>query len=195
MYAASEEYDLLVIGAGHAGCEAAHAASCMGLKTGLITIKIETIALMSCNPAIGGLAKGHLVREIDALGGIMGILADETGLQFRLLNRSRGGAVQAPRAQSDKNAYKTSMQTLLKNTSKLTLLEGEVSEILIRDNKAHGVSTLDGRKLLAKAVVLTPGTFLNGLIHIGMHSYPAGRADEPAAIELSSHLNTLGLRS
>ncbi len=187
-------YDVIVVGAGHAGCEAAHAASTIGLKTCLVTIHLETIAQMSCNPAIGGLAKGQLVREIDALGGLMGRLADETGIQFRLLNRSRGGAVQAPRVQSDKALYRLTMKKWLEDLPNLTLFQGIVTKILTKSNRAVGVETLDGYRLHAKAVIVTPGTFLNGLIHIGLHSYPAGRANEPPAILLSKSLKSLGLK-
>ncbi|MBC8358138.1 MAG: tRNA uridine-5-carboxymethylaminomethyl(34) synthesis enzyme MnmG [Candidatus Aminicenantes bacterium] len=190
-----DEYDVIVVGAGHAGCEAAYVTSTMGLKTCLITIHLETIAQMSCNPAIGGLAKGHLVREIDALGGLMGLLADKTGLQFRLLNRSRGGAVQAPRAQSDKVLYRLTMKNWLENIPKLTLFQGFVTEIFIKDKKTRGVLTLEGNKFLSKAVILTPGTFLNGLIHIGLNSYSAGRANEPASKELAENLKKIGLKT
>lgn len=187
------DYDVIVVGAGHAGCEAAYASSTIGLKTCLVTIHLETVAQMSCNPAIGGLAKGQLVREIDALGGLMGRLADETGIQFRLLNRSRGGAVQAPRAQSDKALYRLTMKKWLENLPNLTLFQGIVTKILTKSNRAVGIETLDGYRLQAKAVIVTPGTFLNGLIHIGLHSYPAGRANEPPAIRLSQSLKSLGL--
>ncbi len=190
-----DKYDVIVIGAGHAGCEAACATSAMGLQTCLITIHLETIAQMSCNPAIGGLAKGHLVREIDALGGIMGLLADETGIQFRLLNRSRGGAVQAPRAQSDKARYRLTMKNRLENIPDLTLFQGVVTEILIKNKKTIGVVTLEGNRLHAKAVILTPGTFLNGQIHIGLHSYSAGRANEPSSRELGQNLRKIGLKT
>ena len=188
------DYDVIVVGAGHAGCEAAHAASTIGLKTCLVTIHLETIAQMSCNPAIGGLAKGQLVREIDALGGIMGRLADETGIQFRLLNHSRGGAVQAPRAQSDKALYRLTMKKWLENLPNLTLFQAIVTKILTKSNRAVGIETLDGYRLQSKAVIITPGTFLNGLIHIGLHSYPAGRANEPSAIRLSESLKELGFK-
>jgi len=190
----AEEYDVMVIGAGHAGCEAAYVTSSLGFDTCLITIHLETIAQMSCNPAIGGLAKGHLVREIDSLGGIMGLLADETGIHFRLLNRSRGGAVQAPRAQSDKALYRLTMKNWLEKVPKLTLFQGIVTEILVKNSRVYGIMTLDGNRFLARTVILTPGTFLNGLIHIGLHSYSAGRANEPASLELSENLKKLGLK-
>jgi tRNA uridine 5-carboxymethylaminomethyl modification enzyme len=189
------DYDVIVVGAGHAGCEAACAASTIGLKTCLVTIQLETIAQMSCNPAIGGLAKGQLVREIDALGGLMGRLADETGIQFRLLNSSRGGAVQAPRAQSDKALYRMTMKKWLEGMPNLTLFQGIVTKILTKSNRAVGIETLDGYKLQSRAVIVTPGTFLNGLIHIGLQSYPAGRANEPPSILLSQSLKNLDLKT
>ncbi len=192
---ASSHFDIVVIGGGHAGCEAAHSASLMGMKTCLVTINLETIAQMSCNPAIGGLAKGHLVREIDALGGIMGLLADETGIQFRLLNRSRGGAVQAPRAQSDKTLYRNSMKTWLENTKNLSLFQGIAYEVLIKKGRAYGVSTKEGNTISADCVILTPGTFLNGLIHIGLNHYPSGRANEPASHGLAEDLKQRGLKT
>jgi tRNA uridine 5-carboxymethylaminomethyl modification enzyme len=188
------DFDVIVVGAGHAGCEAAYAACTMGMSACLVTIHLETIAQMSCNPAIGGLAKGQLVREIDALGGLMGLIADETGIHFRLLNRSRGGAVQAPRAQSDKALYRLTMKRWLEDVPNLTLFQAIASKILIHNNKVVGIETLDGTKILAKAVILTPGTFLNGLIHIGLHSYAAGRANEPPSLELSRSLKELNLR-
>jgi tRNA uridine 5-carboxymethylaminomethyl modification enzyme len=190
---AADGFDVIVVGAGHAGCEAAAAASAMGLKTCLVTIHLETIAQMSCNPAIGGLAKGHLVREIDALGGLMGLLADETGIQFRLLNRSRGGAVQAPRAQCDKAAYRLAMKYRLERMPNLTVFQGIVAEILVARGAARGVETLDGTRIEGKAVILTPGTFLNGMIHIGLRSYPAGRANEPPSVDLAEQLKKLDL--
>ena len=188
------DFDVIVVGAGHAGCEAAAAASAMGLRTSLLTIHLETIAQMSCNPAIGGLAKGHLVREIDALGGLMGTLADETGIQFRLLNRSRGGAVQAPRAQCDKAAYRLAMKHRLERMENLTVFQAIVAEVVVRKGAAAGVRTLDGTFFPAKAVIITPGTFLNGTIHIGLQSYPAGRANEPPSVELAEGLKSLGFR-
>ncbi len=190
----AEGFDVIVVGAGHAGCEAAAAASAMGLRTCLVTIHLETIAQMSCNPAIGGLAKGHLVREIDALGGLMGLLADETGIQFRLLNRSRGGAVQAPRAQCDKAAYRLAMKYRLERMPNLTVFQGIVAEVLVTRGAVRGVETLDGTRLEGKAVILTPGTFLNGTIHIGLRSYPAGRANEPPSVDLAEQLKKLDLR-
>jgi len=186
-------FDVIVVGAGHAGCEAAHAAAAMGLNTGMITIDLAAVAQMPCNPAIGGLAKGHLVREIDALGGIMGRVADKTGIHFRLLNRSRGGAVQAPRAQSDKKFYRQTMTELLQQTSNLTLLSGLVTEILIKDKQVYGILTSAGERIYAAAVILTPGTFLNGLIHIGKESYSAGRAGEPASLQLGAFLQGMRL--
>jgi tRNA uridine 5-carboxymethylaminomethyl modification enzyme len=189
------DYDVIVVGAGHAGCEAAHATSTIGLKTCLVTIHLETIAQMSCNPAIGGLAKGQLVREIDALGGLMGRLADETGIQFRLLNRSRGGAVQAPRAQSDKTLYRLTMKKWLEDLPNLTLFQGIVTKLLTKSNEAVGIETLDGYRIQSKSVIVTPGTFLNGLIHIGLQSYPAGRANEPPSILLSQSLKSLGFKT
>lgn len=191
---AADGFDVIVVGAGHAGCEAAAAASAMGLRTCLVTIHLETIAQMSCNPAIGGLAKGHLVREIDALGGLMGLLADETGIQFRLLNRSRGGAVQAPRAQCDKAAYRLAMKSRLERMPNLTVFQGIVAKVLVTRGAARGVETLDGTRIEGKAVILTPGTFLNGKIHIGLRSYPAGRANEPPSVDLAQQLKKLGLR-
>ena len=188
------DFDILVVGAGHAGCEAAAAASAMGLRTCLLTIHLDTIAQMSCNPAIGGLAKGHLVREIDALGGLMGLLADQTGIQFRLLNRSRGGAVQAPRAQCDKAAYRLAMKHRLEHTANLTVFQAIVSEVVVSKGVVRGVKTLEGTFIGGRAVILTPGTFLNGLIHIGLESYPAGRANELPSVALAEQLKRLDFR-
>ncbi len=190
-----EKFDVIVVGAGHAGCEAAWASSRMGLETCLLTIHLETIAQMSCNPAIGGLAKGHLVREIDALGGLMGLMADETGIQFRLLNQSRGGAVQAPRAQCDKSLYRLMMKKRLEQMPRLAVFQGIAAEILVLNGRARGVVTVDGHIIKAKAVIVTPGTFLNGLIHIGLSSYPAGRANEPPSLELGADLKRKGFKT
>lgn len=189
-----ESFDVLVVGAGHAGIEAAAAACSMGMRTCLITMHLETIAQMSCNPAVGGLAKGHLVREIDAMGGQMALLADEAGIQFRLLNRSRGGAVQAPRAQCDKTRYRLAAKRRLEQIPNLTLFQGIVREIAVDKRKAIGIRTLDGNYFPGKAVILTPGTFLNGMIHVGLASYQAGRANEPASIELGENLKKLGFK-
>ena len=188
-------FDVVVVGAGHAGCEAAAAVCAMGLTACLVTIHLETIAQMSCNPAIGGLAKGHLVREIDALGGLMGLLADETGIQFRLLNRSRGGAVQAPRAQCDKARYRMAMRRRLECIPRLTVFQGIVAEILTEHGQAKGVRTTDGTVLSSQAVIVTTGTFLNGIIHIGLTSYAGGRANEPPSVALALSLKELGLRT
>jgi tRNA uridine 5-carboxymethylaminomethyl modification enzyme len=188
-------YDVVVVGAGHAGCEAAAAVCAMGLRACLVTINLETIAQMSCNPAIGGLAKGHLVREIDALGGLMGELADETGIQFRLLNRSRGGAVQAPRAQCDKALYRTVMTRRLESIPGLHVFQGIVTELTVTGGRACGVRTLDGMSIEGRAVILTPGTFLNGVIHIGLESYAAGRANEPSSIGLATAIKKTGMRT
>jgi len=190
----NNHFDVVVVGGGHAGCEAAYVSSQMGMKACLVTINLETIAQMSCNPAIGGLAKGHLVREIDSLGGIMGLLADETGIQFRLLNRSRGGAVQAPRAQSDKLLYRNTMKTWLENTKNLSLFQGIASKVLLKNNRVYGITTQEGNTIKAGCVILTPGTFLNGLIHIGMTNYPSGRANEPASHKLAKHIKEIGLK-
>ena len=197
MSAASSQvdFDVLIVGAGHAGCEAAFAASKMGMETCLMTTHLETIAQMSCNPAIGGLAKGHLVREIDALGGMMGVLADKTGIQFRLLNSSRGAAVQAPRAQSDKTLYRIEMKSRLEKCPHLTLFQGIAAEILVKNGRAVGIRTLGGGCLSARSVILTPGTFLNGVIHIGLSHYSAGRANEPASVELGQSIQSLGFQN
>src|SRR5438270_13394601 len=188
----SEQFDVVVVGAGHAGCEAAVAAARTGLKTALYTLSVELIAQMSCNPAIGGIAKGHLVREIDALGGIMGRTIDRTGIQFRLLNRSRGPAVQSPRAQADRALYRTEMRRTLEATPNLHLRQGLVIDLIIKNGRICGVELQDTRRLHAKAVVVATGTFLNGLIHTCRSTYTAGRAGEPASIELAESLKRLG---
>jgi tRNA uridine 5-carboxymethylaminomethyl modification enzyme len=187
-----EDFDVIVIGAGHAGCEAASACARMGCQTALITISLDTIGQMSCNPAVGGIAKGHLVREIDALGGIMGRVIDRTGIQFRLLNRSRGPAVQAPRAQADRALYRSEMRLVLEFTPNLHLRQGVVTDFVIENGQVTGVQFQDTRRLRANAVVLAAGTFLNGLIHTGRSTYTAGRAGEPASIELAESLKRLG---
>lgn len=187
-----EAFDVIVIGAGHAGCEAASAAARMGAQTALVTLNLDLIGQMSCNPAIGGIAKGHLVREMDALGGIMGRVIDRTGIQFRLLNRSRGPAVQAPRAQADRALYRTEMRRMLEATPNLHLRQGLVVDLIVDEGQTHGVELQDTRRLRADAVVVATGTFLNGLIHVGRRTHTAGRAGEPASIELAESLKRLG---
>src|SRR5215211_5579483 len=187
-----EAFDVIVIGAGHAGCEAASAAARLGANTALLTLNLDLIGQMSCNPAVGGIAKGHLVREIDALGGIMGRIIDRTGIQFRLLNRSRGPAVQAPRAQADRALYRTEMRHVLEFTPNLHLRQGVVTDFVIVHGQVTGIQLQDTRRLRASAVVLAAGTFLNGLIHTGRSTYTAGRAGEPASIELAQALKRLG---
>jgi tRNA uridine 5-carboxymethylaminomethyl modification enzyme len=197
----TEQYDIVVVGAGHAGCEAAMAAARMGLRTALFSFNLDLIAQMSCNPAIGGIAKGHLVREVDALGGIMGEVADAVGIQFRLLNTSRGPAVWSPRAQCDKRQYRVKMRQVLESQANLHIKQAEVVDLL-RDEPGEegaarttrGVRLRDGRTVLAGAVVITTGTFLNGLIHCGEEHYPAGRSGEPPSVLLGEALKRLGLR-
>lgn len=187
------DYAVIVVGGGHAGCEAAAAAARLGVPTALITHKIATIGEMSCNPAIGGLGKGHLVREIDALDGLMGHVADAAGIQFRVLNRRKGPAVRGPRAQADRQLYRQAMQAAIAEQSNLDVIEGEVDDIEVTDGVVSGVRLLDDRRFGGKAVVLTTGTFLRGLIHSGDHSYPAGRLGEKPVLGLSTRLETLGL--
>ena len=215
----TEQYDVVVVGAGHAGCEAAMAAARMGLKTALITMNMDLIAQMSCNPAIGGVAKGHLVREVDALGGIMGEVADAVGIQFRLLNTSRGPAVWSPRAQCDKALYRVKMREVLESQTGLHIRQAEVVDLVFDDReqgagkseqddeepgnrdagtkrrRVVGLKLRDGRRLLAGATIITTGTFLNGLIHCGEERYPAGRSGEPASVLLGEALRRLGLRT
>jgi tRNA uridine 5-carboxymethylaminomethyl modification enzyme len=217
----TEQFDVVVVGAGHAGCEAAMAAARMGLKTALYTLNVDLIAQMSCNPAIGGIAKGHLVREVDALGGIMGEITDAVGIQFRLLNTSRGPAVWSPRAQCDKQAYRLKMREVLESQSNLKIKQAEVAELIVEDSsqplavsfqpsnddsaenrelrtensrRVLGIRLRDGRTVGSQAVIITTGTFLNGLIHCGEQQYPAGRSGEPNAVLLGESLKKLGLR-
>jgi len=213
----TEQFDIVVVGAGHAGCEAAMAGARMGLKTALYTLNVDLIAQMSCNPAVGGIAKGHLVREVDALGGIMGEITDAVGIQFRLLNTSRGPAVWSPRAQCDKQAYRLKMREVLESQSNLKIKQAEVADLIVEPapgsripaaensdegesrtpdagNRVLGIRLRDGRTVGAHAVVITTGTFLNGLIHCGEQQYPAGRSGEPPAVLLGEALKKLGLR-
>jgi tRNA uridine 5-carboxymethylaminomethyl modification enzyme len=212
----TEQFDVVVVGAGHAGCEAAVACSRTGLKTALYTLNVDLIAQMSCNPAVGGIAKGHLVREVDALGGIMGEVTDAVGIQFRLLNTSRGPAVWSPRAQCDKQAYRLKMREVLESQPNLKIKQAEVAELIVEpasgirrqasgselpearslkpEAEVLGIRLRDGRTVGAEAVIITTGTFLNGLIHCGEQQYPAGRSGEPAAVLLGEALKKLGLR-
>lgn len=187
-----EVFEVVVIGAGHAGCEAASASARLGAETALLTLNLDLIGQMSCNPAIGGIAKGHLVREIDALGGIMGRVIDRTGIQFRLLNRSRGPAVQSPRAQADRLLYRSEMRRTLEGTSNLHLRQGKAVDLITDNGHIVGVEMEDGRTLGASAIVVATGTFLNGVVHTGRRTYSAGRAGEPASIELAEALRRLG---
>jgi tRNA uridine 5-carboxymethylaminomethyl modification enzyme len=188
-----ERYDIVVIGAGHAGCEAARAAARMGLKTAMVTMNLDLIAQMSCNPAIGGIAKGHLVREVDALGGVMGEVADAVGIQFRLLNTSRGPAVWSPRAQMDKKLYRARMREVLEQEPNLSIKQAEVAALNIDAGRSTGVTLRDGRTLEAGAVIVTTGTFLNGLAHVGEARYSCGRNGEAPSQLLGEQLRTLGL--
>lgn len=190
----SRTYDVIVVGGGHAGTEAAAAAARMGARTALVTHLFATVGEMSCNPAIGGLGKGHLVREIDALDGLMGRVADVAGIQFRLLNRSKGPAVHGPRTQADRKLYRQAMQAEIAAIPGLDVVEGGVEDLIVEDGRVVGVVTGDGRALSAGAVVLTTGTFLNGLIHMGEQKIPAGRAGEAPALKLSDRLYALGLK-
>jgi tRNA uridine 5-carboxymethylaminomethyl modification enzyme len=209
----TEQHEVVVVGAGHAGCEAAVAAARMGLRTALYTLNVDLIAQMSCNPAVGGIAKGHLVREVDALGGIMGEVTDAVGIQFRLLNTSRGPAVWSPRAQCDKQAYRLKMREVLEAQPNLKIKQAEVADLILepcprdrdrdsggqaagtrREWRALGIRLRDGRTVGASAVIITTGTFLNGLIHCGEQQYPAGRSGEPPAVLLGESLKRLGLR-
>ncbi|MBF0371768.1 MAG: tRNA uridine-5-carboxymethylaminomethyl(34) synthesis enzyme MnmG [Magnetococcales bacterium] len=187
------KYDVIVVGAGHAGCEAAHASARLGAKTLLLTMNLDTVGQMSCNPAIGGLGKGHLVREIDAMGGIMGLLTDETGIQFRLLNRRKGPAVRGPRAQIDKRAYRKVMTRVLQQTPNLQLRQAEAVSLILDGQRVLGVTTNWGERYTAQAVILTTGTFLKGLAHIGENTFKAGRLGDPPSEGISGSLLQLGL--
>jgi len=189
-----QDFDVIVVGGGHAGCEAAAAAARMGARTALATHRFDTIGEMSCNPAIGGLGKGHLVREIDALDGLMGRVADAAGIQFRLLNRSKGPAVQGPRAQADRKLYRAAMQAEIRATPNLEVIEAAVGDLIVENGRVSGVLAADGRPIHARAVVITTGTFLRGLIHMGERKIPAGRVGEPPALGLSDRFMALGLR-
>lgn len=188
----AEYYDVVVVGAGHAGCEAALAVARMGCRALLLTLNLDAVAQMSCNPAIGGLAKGHLVHEIDALGGEMARNIDATGIQFRVLNTKKGPAVRASRAQADRDLYRARMKQVIESQEGLDLKQGQVVRLLVEGNRVTGVETRDGLLFQAPTVVLTTGTFMRGLIHVGLVSYPGGRAGEPPSEGLSDHLRTLG---
>jgi tRNA uridine 5-carboxymethylaminomethyl modification enzyme len=190
----TERFDVIVIGAGHAGCEAAHAAARLGCRVGLCTLSRDTVAEMSCNPAVGGTAKGHLVREIDALGGLMGRAIDATGIQFRLLNRSRGPAVWSPRAQADKKAYRAWMRAAIDGEPNISWLTGEAAEVVVEAGRVSGVRLVSGEEIGCRAVIVTTGTFLNGLIHIGAEQAAAGRFGEPPSRALAESLKRLGFR-
>jgi len=190
----TENYDVIVIGGGHAGTEAALAPARMGLKTLLLTHNVDTLGQMSCNPAIGGIGKGHLVREVDAMGGLMATAADQAGIQFRTLNSSKGPAVRATRAQADRVLYRQAVRQALENQANLDIFQQEATDILLEQQQVAGVATKMGLKFRAKAVILTAGTFLAGKIHIGLNNYEGGRAGDPAAVTLSERLRDLGLR-
>ena len=192
MISTSTSFDVIVIGGGHAGCEAASVAARMGATTALVTHRFSTVGAMSCNPAIGGLGKGHLVREVDALDGLMGQVADAGGIQFRMLNRRKGPAVRGPRAQADRKLYAQAMQGAIQATSNLQVIEGEADELLISNARVVGIRLADGRELPAGAVVITTGTFLRGLIHLGESNWPAGRAGEAPALGLSASFERAG---
>src|SRR6266436_4655440 len=188
-----ENYDVVVVGAGHAGCEAARACARLGLKTAMVTMNLDLIAQMSCNPAVGGIAKGHLVREIDALGGVMGEVTDAVGIQFRLLNTSRGPAVWSPRAQCDKKQYRMKMREILEKELNLRILQAEVAQLMISGHRVRGVLLRDGRTIESDAVVVTTGTFLNGLAHVGEQTISCGRSGEAPSNLLGDQLRGMGL--
>jgi tRNA uridine 5-carboxymethylaminomethyl modification enzyme len=189
-----KEYDVIVIGAGHAGCEAAHIAAKMGAETLLLTMNLDTIAKMSCNPAIGGTAKGHIVREIDALGGIMGKIADRTGIQFRMLNASKGPAVWSPRCQSDKAAYAQEMKSFLETVPYLEIKQGTIQDLVVHNNQVVGVDIIEGIRYTGKTVILSAGTFMRGLLHIGPTNFSGGRAGDQPSVGLSKSLEGFGIK-
>jgi tRNA uridine 5-carboxymethylaminomethyl modification enzyme len=193
MNSQADSFDVIVIGGGHAGCEAASAAARMGAKTALVTHRFATVGAMSCNPAIGGLGKGHLVREVDALDGLMGRVADAGGIQFRMLNRRKGPAVRGPRAQADRKLYAAAMQSAIRETANLSVIEGEADELIVSNGRVTGIRLGAGRELSAGAVVITTGTFLRGLIHLGEKNWPAGRVGEAPAIGLAASFERVGL--
>ena len=190
-----KEYDVIVVGAGHAGCEAAAAAANMGSSVLLVTMNMQTIAQMSCNPAMGGIAKGQIVREIDALGGYSGIVTDKTAIQFRMLNRSKGPAMWSPRAQSDRQRFAEEWRLMLEQTPNVDFWQDMVKGLLVEDNKVCGVLTGMGLEIRSKSVILTNGTFLNGLIHIGEKQFGGGRTGEKAATGITEQLVSLGFES
>ena len=189
------DFDILVVGAGHAGCEAAHAAAKMGAKTCLVTMDMEKIAQMSCNPAVGGIAKGQIVREIDALGGMMGIVTDETAIQFRMLNLSKGPAMWSPRAQCDRMKYSAKWREILENTDNLSIWQDQVDELIVENGKVKGIRTIWNVELKANAVIITAGTFLNGLLHVGHNHIPGGRISEPTSLHLSESIGKNGIHT
>ena len=186
-------YDVVIVGGGHAGCEAARACARLGMRTAMITMNVDLIAQMSCNPAIGGIAKGHLVREIDALGGVMAEVTDAVGIQFRLLNTSRGPAVWSPRAQCDKKQYRIRMKEVLEREPNLHIKQAEVAALIIEDGRTRGVHLMDGRTIRCEAVIITTGTFLNGLAHIGEQRFTCGRNGEAPSQVLAEQVRNLGL--
>ena len=192
MFSQRNSFDVIVIGGGHAGCEAASAAARMGARTALVTHRFATLGAMSCNPAIGGLGKGHLVREVDALDGLMGRVADAGGIQFRMLNRRKGPAVRGPRAQADRQLYAAAMQAAIRETDNLSVIEGEADELIVSNGRVTGIRLGEGRELTAGAVVITTGTFLRGLIHLGEKNWPAGRVGEAPAMGLSASFERAG---
>ncbi len=194
MWRYPQEFDVIVVGAGHAGCEAAHAAAKMGAQTLFLTMSLDTIAKMSCNPAIGGTAKGHIVREIDALGGIMGKIADCTAIQYRMLNRSKGPAVWSPRAQSDKLAYQTVMKNRLEKIPNLFIKQGTTENLILENDRVIGVETQEGIAYVGKTVILSAGTFMRGMIHIGTTTFAGGRAGDKPSVGLSAALEKIGLK-